>query len=95
MAENAPDENDILKPANSDIDSSIDSDEEQAENYIFAKCPPKNINLFISAIAMKYNVKTEDLIKNIITRFFEAPPGPIWYHYEVGSMFRPRIIFIN
>lgn len=84
MAKNTLYDSDILKISTVDIASSDDSDEMQAENYIFAQCPPKNMDLFLSAVAMKYNVKKEDIIKNIITRFFEAPPGPIWYHYEVG-----------
>lgn len=65
----------------SDIDSSGDSEESIKEK------PPHNLELFLMGVALKYNVKKEEILNNVITRFFEAPPqAQIWYHYEAKNL---------
>ena len=68
----------------SDVDSSGDS-EEELENK--KRDPPQNLELFLTGLALKYNVEKEEILNNIITRFFEgAPPNHIWYHYEARNL---------
>ena len=70
------------------LDSSEDFEEEIEKRK---RCPPQNLELFLTGLALKYNVEKEDISNNIITRFFESrPPNHIWYHYEARN-----IIFIN
>ena len=71
------------------LESAGDS-EEEIENR--KRCPPQNLELFLTGLALKYNVEKEDISNNIITRFFESrPPNHIWYHYEARNIIYIKI----